>query len=50
MVSLVKEIGKLVESVDNFSVGRLMNAGLVCALHYHSVCLDLSMLRAVVGY
>ncbi len=44
-VSLVKEIGQSVESVDSFSVGKLMSAGLVCARHYHSVRLDLPMLR-----
>uniref|UniRef100_A0A2N9J440 Uncharacterized protein n=1 Tax=Fagus sylvatica TaxID=28930 RepID=A0A2N9J440_FAGSY len=49
-VSLVKEIGQSIESVDSFSVGKLMSAGLVCARHYHSVRLDLPMLRAVAKY
>ena len=44
-VSLTKEIGKWVESVDSFSVGKLMCTRLVCIRHYYNVGLDLSMLR-----
>jgi hypothetical protein len=49
-VSLTKEISKCVESVDSFFIGKLISIGLVCIRHYHSIRLDLSMLRAALEY
>lgn len=49
-ISLTKEIGKWVESVNSFTVGKLIGKGLAWIRHYYNVRLDLSMLRAALEH
>jgi hypothetical protein len=36
-VSLIKEIGKWVEGIDDMTICKLMGKGLLCMGHYHKV-------------
>ena len=49
-LSLVKEIGRWVGSVDSFVMGKLMGVGLHSVRHNHNMCLELSILKAAAEF